>query len=73
METRNIKFDNINIVKSNKPSDINNFLNQYSFDEVDSAGDVNDEWYSILGDKWKKTLTEIMILILKICKLLFLD
>ncbi|WP_203276919.1 MAG3240 family lipoprotein [Metamycoplasma hominis] len=48
------KFDNINIVKSNKPSDINNFLNEYSFDEVDSAGDVNDEWYSILGDKWKK-------------------
>lgn len=48
------KFDNVNIVKSNKPSDINNFLNQYSFDEVDSAGDVNDEWYSILGDKWKK-------------------
>ncbi|OKL23667.1 hypothetical protein BRO51_01435 [Metamycoplasma hominis] len=48
------KFDNINIVKSNKPSDINNFLNQYSFDEVDSAGDVNDEWYSILGDKQKK-------------------
>lgn len=48
------KFDNINIVKSNKPSDINNFLNEYSFDEVDSAGDVNDEWYSILGDKRKK-------------------
>ncbi|MDP4043115.1 MAG3240 family lipoprotein [Mycoplasmopsis arginini] len=41
--------NNIRIFDSNEASDINDFLNEYSFDDVDSAGTFNDEWFTNLA------------------------
>ncbi|WP_412031708.1 MAG3240 family lipoprotein [Metamycoplasma buccale] len=42
---------NINIVKKNEKSNIDDFLKEYSFDDIDSANGFNDEWFSILTAK----------------------
>ncbi|MGX9358793.1 MAG3240 family lipoprotein [Mycoplasma sp. 2575] len=41
--------NNIRIFDSDEKSDINSFLNEYSFDDVDSAGSFNDEWFTTLS------------------------
>ncbi|MCV3753397.1 hypothetical protein OF364_01020 [Mycoplasma enhydrae] len=48
------KNDNINIFDSNEKSDINNFLNDYKFEDIDEAGDFNDDWFSTLSEIYKK-------------------
>ncbi|BDX52739.1 hypothetical protein JPM7_3460 [Metamycoplasma equirhinis] len=47
------EYNNINIENSTEESDINDFLNEYTFDEIDSANDLNDEWFSVLSEKNK--------------------
>ncbi|BAP39796.1 MAG3240 family lipoprotein [Metamycoplasma canadense] len=50
---------NIRIFDSKESSDINNFLNQYSFDDVDSAGTFNDQWFTILSTIYNKDFSRI--------------
>ncbi|WP_330463633.1 MAG3240 family lipoprotein [Metamycoplasma gateae] len=51
--------DNIRIFDSNSKSNINDFLNEYTFDDVDSAGDFNDEWFSNLSTIYGKDFNRI--------------
>ncbi len=44
------KFNNVNIQDSNEKMNINDFLNQYTFDEIDSANGFNDEWFTVLSE-----------------------
>ncbi|TPR53394.1 MAG3240 family lipoprotein [Metamycoplasma neophronis] len=44
------KFNNVNIEKSAESMDINSFLNQFTFDEIDTANGFNDEWFTILSE-----------------------
>ncbi|TPE56925.1 hypothetical protein FJO69_02675 [[Mycoplasma] falconis] len=44
------KYNNYNIIDNNEiPTNINDFLQAHSFDDVDSAGTVGSEWFSILS------------------------
>ncbi|AXE60665.1 hypothetical protein DA803_00980 [[Mycoplasma] phocae] len=47
------QFDNFNIIESNEPSNIVDFLNSYTFDQIDTANGFNDEWFSVLAEKNK--------------------
>ncbi|WP_029905464.1 MAG3240 family lipoprotein [Mycoplasmopsis opalescens] len=45
---------NIRIFDSEERSDINNFLREYNFELIDSAGNYNDEWFNNLSLVWGK-------------------
>ncbi|MCU4117230.1 hypothetical protein N8G13_02015 [Mycoplasma zalophi] len=50
---------NIRIFDSNEKSNINDFLTEYNFDVIDSAGTVNDDWYTSLSILNKKDYSRI--------------
>ncbi|MBN0970760.1 MAG3240 family lipoprotein [Mycoplasma phocoeninasale] len=45
------QFNNFNIIESNEQSNIDDFLNEYTFDQIDTANGFNDEWFSVLAEK----------------------
>lgn len=48
------QFNTYNINESNEKSNIKDFLNQYTFDEVDNANGFNDNWFLNLTNKTGK-------------------
>ncbi|TPI01556.1 hypothetical protein FJM01_02215 [Mycoplasma struthionis] len=53
------EFNNVNILDGLKKADVNDFFNSYTFDEVDSANGFNDEWFSVLNEKFKHDFTRV--------------